>query len=324
MQEILNYLKQNIDEEATVEKWNAKQFLNLHLAGSYDYYKVTVLAEQFLLIRPVEIQTIQKTMVHIARIQEKTKLDVAVLLEDATPYRVKKMLEARIAFLAVDKQMYLPFMALHIKKQREKQKETTKRDKFTAATQLIFLAFLYSDKEEFSAEEMAKDLNLSTMTVLRATDELMRLGILSCEIGGQTGRKKLFKSVEKREYYHVGKEYLMNPVKKTIYVKDIPDKLTLYKSGLTALGEQTMLGEPSQKTFAISSWVEELGKYQVSEEQAREESLSGIQIMQYDIGRLTTNEYVDSITLILGLDEMDDRIEIAIEELMKETEWYEA
>lgn len=323
MEAILDYLKQSIDEEATMEPWNAKQYLNLQLAGNYDYYLVTVLSEAFLLIKPVEEQTIQKTKTHMIRIQDKTKYEVAVLLEHATPYRIKKMLEERIAFLAVDKQMYLPFLALHIKKQTKQKMEAEKREKFTAATQMIFLSILYSDEKVFGAGELAKDLNISAMTVLRAIDELEKIGIVTCGIGGQTSRKKVFRPIEKKEYYRIGREYLMNPVKKRIFVRCIPDEVIAYKSGLTALGEQTMLGEPKGEIFAVYGNKEALAKNQVTKLQALEEGMPEIQIMQYDIGKLTLNQYVDPITLILSLEEMDDRIEIAIDELMEETEWYE-
>lgn len=323
MKDILQYLQQNIDTKATIEDWDAKQFLNLQLATTYDYSMVTVLDEEFLLIRPIETQTIRKTMTHIARIQEKVDYDVAILLEDATRYRVKKMIEERVAFLAVDRQMYLPFLALHIKKRQGERKEIEPREKFTAATQLVFLKVLYTKQEQFGVDELAKELNLSAMTVLRALDELQRLGLVHCEIGGQTGRKKVFEAIDKKEYYRLGVVHLTNPVKKNIYVREIPKDIKIYKGGLTALGEQTMLGEPDRKVYAFSGKIEDVEIYQVDKEQALEEMLPGIQIMKYDIGLITKNEYVDPVTLLLSLDTVDDRIEIAIDELMEGFDWYE-
>ncbi len=324
MKDILNYLKQCIDKDAVVERWNAKQCLSIQLAGKYDYYIVTVLTESFLLIKPMEEQTISKIKTHIMKIRENAKYEVAVLLEDATSYRIKKMLEERIAFLAVDKQMFLPFLALHIKKKQERKIEAEKREKFAASTQMVFLALLYSDEKKYGAEELARELNVSAMTVLRAMDELKKIGIVNCEIGGQTGRKKIFKPIDKNEYYRIGKEYLFNPVKRSVDVRFIPDDMKIYKSGLTALGEQTMLGEPNREIFAVYGNLKTLEKYQISRFQALEEGLPEIQIMQYDIGKLTGNQYVDPITLILSLGEKDERIEMAIDELMREAEWYEA
>lgn len=324
MDKILHYLKQNVDKDAAMEEWNAKQYLNLQLAGTYEYYLVTVLEERFLLIKPIEEQAIRKIKAHIARIREKSEYEVAVLLEDATPYRVKKMLEERIAFLAVDRQMYLPFLALHIKKCRERKNEIENRNKFTAATQMVFLALLYSDEKEFGVEELAKRLSVSDMTVLRAFDELSKLGIVDCEIGGRTGRKKVVKPIEKKKYYHIGKGHLADPIKRSIYVKCIPDGMKVYKCGLTALGEQTMLEEPDHKIYAVYENVATLAEYQVTKLQGIEEGLPQIHIMCYDIEKLTETQYVDPITLILSLKENDERVEIAIDELMEGMEWYQA
>ena len=63
MEEILRYLKTNIDENCSIAKWKAKEYLNIQLAGSYDYYLVNAFSEDFLLIKPVDEMTIQKTKV---------------------------------------------------------------------------------------------------------------------------------------------------------------------------------------------------------------------------------------------------------------------
>ena len=68
--EIRKYLQLNIDDNAEVQKWDAKKYLNLQLAGSYEYYIVSVLMEKFLLIKPMEEYTISKIKIHINRITE--------------------------------------------------------------------------------------------------------------------------------------------------------------------------------------------------------------------------------------------------------------
>ena len=191
-------------------------------------------------------------------------------------YKVKKMLQERIAFVTLDKQMYLPFMALHIKKNRMNDAIITEREKFTAATQLVFLYILYSEKTEFGTDELAKSLNVSSMTILRAMEELKHLNIIKQGIAGKTGRKKLYAPIEKKNYYRIGKEYLVNPVNQI-----------------------------------------------VTKAQALAEGLPEIQIMQYDIGRLTKNQYVDPVSLLMSITRIDDRTEIAIDELMEGAEWYE-
>ena len=162
------------------------------------------------------------------------------------------------------------------------------------------------------------------MTVSRAMKEMSQIGVISKEVSGKTGRKKIFKPIDKKEYYQRGRELLINPIKRTIYIKEIPSVFQVYKAGLTALAEQTMLGEPGHVIYATVQNSMLFNEYIVSKEQALLEGLPELQIMQYDIGLLTENQYIDPISMIMSLSKKDDRTEIAIDELMEEFPWYEA
>lgn len=317
------YLQQNVDANASFRDWDAKESLNLQIAGSYDFYCVTVLNVEFLLIKPNEFMTIQKIKIHVEYIEEKTGLNAAVQLENGTPYRIKKMLEERIPFISVDRQMYLPFMALHIRRKRVKTRELVVHEKFTAATQLMYLYMLYQDIAIFSAEELADNLKVSVMTILRGMKELEKIGLVCYEITGQTRRKKIFKRINKKEYYSRGKEYLQNPVKKSIYVKYIPVSVEVLKGGLYALSEQTMLAEPMHEIYAVDSKNEiDFHDLIVDKEQAIEERLPEVQLMMYNIRLLARQGCVDPVSLIKSLNEKDERIEMAIDEMMEGTEWF--
>ncbi len=325
MNHVLHYLKQSIGEKVSFCKWNAKEALSLQIAGSYDFFYVTFLDFAFLLIKPIEVMTIEKIKMQMEYIKSKTGLEVAVLMENSTPYRIKKMLAERIPFISVDQQMYLPFMALHIRKRQKQTNFTAVHEKFTPSTQLLYLYMLYQSADAFGAEELADSLHVSVMTVLRGMRELEQIGLVDVEIAGQTGRKKVFKRICKMDYYKLGRPYLQNPVRKTIYVKDIPKQIKVFKGGVYALAEQTMLGEPAQETYAVEGTREkEFAEVIVAGEQALEEKFPELQLMRYNVGLLTRQEYVDPITLIVSLDEKDERIEMAIDELMEGMEWFEA
>ena len=83
-----------------------------------------------------------------------------------------------------------------------------------------------------------------------------------------------------------------------------------------------MLAETKRKIYAIYQNEEILKSYLVSEEIAKENNLPLIQLMKYDVSLLTNDDCVDPITLIAGLKNVDDRIEMAISELMGDFPWY--
>ena len=57
-------------------------------------------------------------------------------------------------------------------------------------------------------------------------------------------------------------------------------------------------------------------------EKALEEHGMIIQVINYDIQKLTNNDEIDPISLIYSLDEKDERIELAIEEMMEDKIWF--
>ena len=323
MEKILEYLKKDIDDKSTVSNWNAKKYLNMSLAGSYDYYLVSTLDTQFLLVKPLETFTVQKISIHLDRMHEKINFDIAVLMDNITPYIRKKMIATKIPFLEIGKQMYLPFMAVHLQNNTNTKKASSMHKKFSPTTQLVFLAILYWQDETFEVFDIFKKLKLSEMSISRATTELESIGLINCEITGQTRRKKVFTRIDKKQYYNKGKKYLENAIVKTVFLSEMPSGISLYKSGLTALSEQTLLGYSKQEIYAIySKKAKNLSDTLVSREKAMEEGLPMVQLIKYDIGLLANNSCVDPITLILGLDETDDRVEMAIDELMEGAEWY--
>lgn len=323
MERIQIYLRNTIDENTTVQTWNPQNYLSIYLAGSFKFYLVELLEVKFLLIQPYDQSTVQKLKKQMNVISEKVSMPVALLLEESTRYRLKRMIQEKIPFVCADQQLYLPFLMLHIQKQK-KAAEVELAEKFSPTTQLIYLALLYSNEQEFSLEEISKKLNVSVMSVVRGMNELVRRELLDCKIEGKTGRKKVFSLVNKKEYWNSGKEFLANPIRKIIYVNEIPENLHLLKSGLTALGEQTMLSEPEQMFYAAESKFEDVLKtVQISKEEADEEMLPAVQLMRYNITLLTETEYVDPVTMMLSLRERDERIEIALSELLEDKDWYE-
>lgn len=323
MEHIKQYLQAVLDENAELTFFEGKEKLSIVLAGSYQFYWVRALETEFVLAKPWERMTIDKLKKQFIRIEEALQAPVALVEEELTPYRRKKLIQERVAFVSARHQMYLPFLGLHIQEKKSNDTKRYSEDRFSPATQAVYLAVLYHGQKEITQVELAQKLNLSVISVSRALDYLVKMHLLDYCVSGKTGRKKVYKCADKKQYYENGKEYLINPVKGICYVKSIPENVRIFKSGLSALGEKTMLADTDHSIFAIGQKDEQLLKdCQVSEEKGKEEHLPEIQIMKYDLEALSVDGYVDNITLIYSLEEKDERIEIAIEELMEGCTWY--
>ncbi len=329
MKEVLQYLQEYFDDNASVVPIAAPASLSFALRGNYNFFDAHLLTEHFLIAMPTQEISTKNLIAQMARIQTATGTNVVVLLKQATRYQLKKMLAEGAPFIAENKQLYLPFMALHMQNAPRKTPPAPTKATFSAMAQLLFLSILYAEQDRFTALELSVSLAVSPMTISRAANELQQLGLLQSETSGQTGRKKTLIRTPQSEYYQQGKAYLQPPIRETIFLRKLPNGLSICKSGLTALSEQTMLAEPSPTVYATylpAAALPDIRAQAVTQEEAQAAEGVALQILKYNPTALLQKQgtYLDPISTLLSLTETDERIEQAIETLMEDYTWYEA
>lgn len=323
MEQLLYKIREMLDEQATMEEFQARGKLSLYLAASYQFYLVQLLNNQFLLVKPQEEFNLSQIKGHMDKMGKGLGYHAVLLVSTLTNYKKKKLLSERMAFLSSDGQMYMPFLGLYLKKDTETHEKEAYTDEFPPSVQMVFLAILYGKNDAFCQEELSDLLGISHMTASRALEQLVSLKLLEYTTGGKTGRKKLYFCRDKKMFFQEGKQYLINPIKKSFFVCKVPDGVRTYFGGLSALSQKTLLGEPDHEILSAPLNAEKyLLPYLVAKEVGQEEHFTEIQLMKYDIGRLTDDNCVDPISTIYSIKDKDDRIEIAIDELMEEYTWY--
>ena len=324
MKKILDCLKTYIDDDISMKNWNkeARKSFSLVIASLFNFSLINLLKTDFILLEPLEVLSVDKLEKNIRFIENKTGYPCVLLLKKISTYMLKRFLKEKIAFIVEDNQLSIPFLALKVRTIMQKQNRIDSIKRFTPLCQLIFLYLLYSDEKVFAIPDLTQKLSVSSMSILRAMNIFEDLGLVKTEIGGLTNRKKLYYRLEQKKFFEIGKIYLDNPIKKVLYVSSIPDKIKVYKSGLTALSDKTMLSEPKRKNYAIFNNEVKLRNYLISEEIASDTNSIIIHLMKYDISLLTQVDSIDPISLISGLNEKDERIETAILEMMADYKWF--
>lgn len=323
MKEVLeNYLKENIDVKLRIQLWDGKKRLPLFLLELYDFYKVEILGQSCILIEILQkspgIDVIKK---HKKAINKMVDEQLVFVYRSISRFRRKSLIENRVPFVVEDGQMYLPFLGLDLKKTVDKQ--VKKVATFSAATQLVFLYFLYNGDINICATELSAVLNTSNMTASRSLNELYDMALLIYEVGGKTGRSKRYKKINNPEYYCEGSQYLKTPVSKTVYteklIEDVP------AAGLEALSMISMMNPPQNPVIAISKdRLIEIEPYLVKDrDRIVDEKLIKIEVWRYNPMLLSKEKYVDLVSLAISLKEInDERVEHALEERLKGESWY--
>ncbi len=320
--EVERYLKDNIDEQTTIKTWNYADKIPIFLRDIYEFYTIKILDAQCILLEIIgETPRIDAINKHINRIEKITNEQIVLYYREITRYRRKSLIQNKIPFIIEDGQIFLPFLGLHLKKIEDSLEKQINR--FTPSAQVAYLYFLYNKETVVNTTEFSKVFGWNSMTSSRALNELYNVKLLTYEIGGETGRSKYYSRISDPDYFEKGKVFLNSPIKKVVYVKKKPKSLLI--AGLEALSEVTMINPPRHKVRAIYS--HDLNKNNLeiikNKDIIKDKKLVELQIWEYDPKLFTKKYIVDTASLYASLkEENDERIEQALEEVLREEKWY--
>lgn len=316
------YLRENIDDNIKIRKWDVEKKLSPFLLAQYDFYETEIMGQHCILLEILQqgpgIETLKK---HLKVINKTVDARIVFVYKSISRFRRKSLIENRIPFVVEDGQMYLPFLGLDLRNRKENQvkKVTT----FSSSTQLAFLYLLYNEMIYISAVELATALNTSMMTASRILNDLYDTGLLTFEIGGKTGRSKMYKKIDAPLFYSKGSKYLRNPVMQTVYTG--PKMMEAPTAGLEALSMISMMNPPKNSAVAIDKEGLKRNEHYIINDKDRiaDEKLTEVEVWRYNPTLLSNQGRVDIVSLALSLKELnDERVEQALEERLKGESWY--
>lgn len=318
------YIYDNLGITVVIKDWNKNTSLPLFLQDLYEYFFCTILDIPCLLIvgKGNEDPTPATLKKHLYLLQEKSGFEPIYLKESISAHNRKRLIEHKISFIIPDNQMYLPFSGIdlrsHIKKIRSPEVKS-----INPSTQAVLLFSLYNgnSNQKLSAAFLAEMLGYSIMTINRVFNELHSTGL---GLIFKDGREfNIHFDSDRRMLWRNSLGFLRSPILKKIYVPSVPKELNLPISGFSALSHYSMLSEPQNITFAISSTeFNSIKNAEKIELQSNDPEAIEIEIWSYSPYTFSENGFVDRLSLFLILrDSEDERVELALEEMMENIKW---
>ena len=221
--------------------------LPLYLRGLYSLERWTAFGVPFAVASPVESPTVKTMAKHRDALEAALGTPVSFALEGATGYRVGRMLEAGLPFIAPDKQVYLPFLGIALSSGRSHARDSRQTDvgAFSPQAQRLALMALYGDL----VTQAAGLLGAAKMTASRAFDEL---AAADPSIVGIEGRRRVLRpGRDKMAMWHRLEPRMSSPVAREHRLGRVPDA-ELPLGGLSALCELSMLQDDPWPTFAAT------------------------------------------------------------------------
>ena len=280
----------------------------------YRIQKVVLDGKNTLFVYPKEeLESVSAVKKHLERIERAQGVPAVLILNHLTYRQKEYLLRDHIPFVVEGKQIYLPFMAVYLQERSDSERKET--EVMLPSAQLLLLLYIYHGCGEMLTSEAAHKLDLTSTSVSRASRQLEGMGLIRTEKRGV--QKVICSEKTPEELFSEAKGYMGNPVKRTIYVPKSLIKKELLMSGYSALSEYTMINPPTVKSVAadhIIAW-EKLssGRLQNSDDQY------AVEFWRYDPKKLSDNCCVDRLSLALELaDDRDERVEAAVEEMLKQ------
>ncbi len=296
--------------------------------GIYEFTPFQLLERRCLAAVPRDASSLSPAAIrkHFDVVAGRSDALCIYVASDCTATMRARLIEQRVPFIIPGNQLYVPELAMDLR-ERFVRRETAKPEQLGPAAQATLLyVLLQPDVARTTLQDLATRLPYTPMTMTRVANELEAAGLADVE---RIGRNRwLSFDADKKSLWNRALPMLTSPVSHTDWVvlpKVGPDMRKLRLAGETALAASTDLGAPSTTCRATraEAW-RDLKKYGVVAVPYAEMANTALQIWRYDPAALSTTGAVDPLSLYLSLRDRhsDDRIALALDELMETLPWW--
>ena len=280
--------------------------LPLYLRGLYSLEQWTAFGVPFMMAFPRENQAVKTMAKHRDALERSLKIPMAFALESATDYRVERMLEAGLPFIALCKQIYLPFLGIALSERRGcmSSKRPMVAETLSPQAQRLALMMLYDNLDDVSVTQAANLLGAAKMTASRAFDELEAAVPSLVTVEGR--RRILHPGKDKRALWHQLEPYLASPIAREYRLNRMPEA-SLPLGGISALCELSMLQDNPWPTLAATKAQEhtlELTAANLVDPTEPDDPACVVQVMRYKPAT-TVEHAIDPLSAILSLSDLE-------------------
>lgn len=321
MTHLTSYLRMMFGSHMMLEEYHSYDSLPMYLTENYQLYKLRVDTDIYVLVKPkttikLNVNAIKKQM---AQIQKYIGLPPILVLESLRLSQRNALIQAGIAFVVPEKQLYIPHFILNLTETEASIEEYG--DQFAVATQVVFSYLLLQQIKETNAHQLSEQLPYSVATINRALKELCHRKLLQT-LGNGTRKQYIISSG--KELWKNGKQYLFDPVKSYQYVKINFDHHRFLMSNDLALSRLSFLNGKGINYYASS--VQDFKTIDkdnlLNEYDVFDHNYSIVEIFRYDPKLLAQGNYIDVISLYAQFkDDKDERVQIETESLVNEILW---
>ncbi len=321
MVELKSYIRKvtGFDVEELGYPADALKRLPLFIREGYDFLFGEFYNHQIVFVEPKAADDVTPSQLQkqIPKIESAFANPVVLVIDDMTFYLKEQLIKSRISFIVPGKQLFIPFMFMDLSEQPKIR--TTRTEYFSPSAQCVLIYHLWVESlEGLNFQEIANLFDYTPRTIGRCAKELEDAGV--CRIAGSKSKQLEF-SLNKRDIWEQALDYLVSPIRESKGLLSEPDEMRYYiVAGVPALSRYSKISSGRQKVYAMEAKIyrELRNKGEVMDTFLNEADMQ-LQIWIYDPISLTSDDFVDPLSLYLSLkDDPDERVQIELEKMLEE------
>lgn len=312
----MEYITKALGLPVVREPWTQESKLPFFLIEKYAYEAVRLDDIACVFVRPIEeMDAVNAVRKHIQIIRDVSGGPVVLEMISITSYRRSALIQAKIPFVVPGKQIYLPFLGTLLTSKCDRNDlNAMERQVLQPSAQMLLFSFIIGGNRPMYLSPMAKRLGVSAMTITRAAQQLCATGFLKKSNDGV--QKILETSLTPEELFRKMRPYLIDPVRKTVYISKEDIIQNMFPAGLSALSELSMINPPTVQVWGTAQFRTE--KKPATGQLLDTEKQCELQVWKYDPRLISQTDKVDALSLACSFAEnTDERIEQSIDELLK-------
>lgn len=317
---IADYIFKTLGLKAMLEAYDQTASLPHFLPGNYSFLIATIGEQKILLMcdrqkMPLTPVAIRK---HCNLVHAHWHGSVVFVTEAMASYNRARLIQQQVPFIIPGRQLYLPFLGMAFS---ETDKKSNKEfSGLSLLTQLLILGVLNKRiSEPLTIESASVYFDYSRMSVSRAFDELEYFALARREVRCGGKEKYLVFTVPGKMLWEQALPLLKTPLRHVIGIETLPPDLPVCLAGINALAQKTMLSEQSQIEYAITQ--KSFNTLKNIKKIPKASAPVLLQIWAYSPALFGDNT-VDPLSLYLSLkSDPDERVQIALDELLKGVSW---
>ncbi len=310
---MLELIKNVFGNAITEEEYSFPPGTPMYIRHGYNVKRVCFHGKDGLLVQPKgDDKNLSALKKHAVSIEKICRESVILGLDRMTALQRRNLIEAGIAFVCGQGQIFIPFWGSYFEDRILNPPEPVSA--MTANAQLVFLYIYYhqsTDSSPMNQTQIAGALHLPKSTCTRAVQLLQGLGLIAVSEQGTANLISL--SDDKSVCLKNAIPFMCSPVQRRIYVKNIPSGIKYKISGLKALSQMSMISPRKHDAgYAVSKDTEKLIDRELILDESTFRDFGGevIEVWKYDPFLLSESECVDEISLLMILNgEADERIQ---------------